>query len=274
MATATKSQGKTSFVQEFLQTNPQGNTESVNEAWTAAGMKGRISHPVVSLVRKQLGLIGNQRWKAQETAKAKSARRMANTTKSENKTGFVKKFLSNNPQGNVKAVNEAWAAAGMKGTIGDSLIYEMRTQMGLSGNLRSPGMPKRKVSHQNVQDSQQSRQVHVRQGVPERQSPWQRQCREQGVGGCRIRGDHQPHPCQQDESIVGSDGKPSWERHEGKRLPRARNQEDLARRPPLRSTCNHEATESDSTWTSWKPTSIGFFSRRWVLAISPRSRIR
>ena len=99
-------------------------------------MKGRISHPVVSLVRKQLGLIGNQPGKPRTAAKAKSARRMARTSKSANKSGFVKEFLSSNPHGNVKAVNDAWAAAGMKGTIGDSLIYELKKQFALSGKSK------------------------------------------------------------------------------------------------------------------------------------------
>ena len=61
---------------------------------------------------------------------------MAVATKSQGKTGFVKRFLRDNPRGNTKAVNEAWAAAGMNGTIGATLIYEMRSQMGLSGKLR------------------------------------------------------------------------------------------------------------------------------------------
>ena len=62
---------------------------------------------------------------------------VAVATKSQSKTGFVKSFLSDNPQGNVKAVNEAWAAAGMNGTIGATLINKVRSQMGLSGNLRA-----------------------------------------------------------------------------------------------------------------------------------------
>jgi hypothetical protein len=62
---------------------------------------------------------------------------MAVASKSQDKTGFVKKFLQNNPQGNVKAVNEAWAGARMTGTIGATLINKLRSQMGLSGNLRA-----------------------------------------------------------------------------------------------------------------------------------------
>ena len=61
MAVATKSQNKTAFVRKLLQNNPQANARAVNEAWAAAGMKGMISHPIVSETRKQLGLTGNKR---------------------------------------------------------------------------------------------------------------------------------------------------------------------------------------------------------------------
>jgi hypothetical protein len=58
------------------------------------------------------------------------------------KTSFVKEFLSDHPQGNTKAVNEAWAAAGMNGTIGSTLVNKMRSQMGLTGNLRAKSNPR------------------------------------------------------------------------------------------------------------------------------------
>jgi hypothetical protein len=67
---------------------------------------------------------------------------VATTTKNENKAGFVEEFLHDNPQGNIKAVNEAWAAAGMNGTIGATLIYKLRSEMGLSGNLRAKSKAK------------------------------------------------------------------------------------------------------------------------------------
>ena len=41
----------------------------MNEAWTAAGMKGTISHTIVSEVRKELGLIGTQTVKTSKPAK-------------------------------------------------------------------------------------------------------------------------------------------------------------------------------------------------------------
>jgi hypothetical protein len=67
---------------------------------------------------------------------------MATTTKIQNKTSFVTTFLHDNPQGNTKAVNEAWAADGMSGTIGSTLINKMRSELGLTGNLRAKSKPR------------------------------------------------------------------------------------------------------------------------------------
>jgi hypothetical protein len=67
---------------------------------------------------------------------------VATATKGENKSGFVKEFLKDHPEGNVKAVNDAWTAAGMNGTIGDTLIYTIRSEMGLSSKLRAKSKPK------------------------------------------------------------------------------------------------------------------------------------
>jgi hypothetical protein len=52
------------------------------------------------------------------------------------KTSFVKEFLNDHPKGNVKAVNEAWTKAGFDGSIGSTLVNKMRSEMGLTGNLR------------------------------------------------------------------------------------------------------------------------------------------
>jgi hypothetical protein len=67
---------------------------------------------------------------------------VATAAKSENKSGFVKEFLNDHPDGNVDAVNKAWAAAGMNGAIGATLIYKTRSEMGLSGNQRAKQKPK------------------------------------------------------------------------------------------------------------------------------------
>ena len=152
--TATAAPGKTSFVKEFLHGNPQANAKAVNKAWTAAGMKGTISHPIISQVRKQLGLTGNLPGKTRNAAKEKAASNMPRTaTPTPGKTSFVKEFLNANPQGNTKAVNEAWQAAGFDGTISPTLVNKTRVKMNLTGNLRgnsktaakgeaAPNMPK------------------------------------------------------------------------------------------------------------------------------------
>jgi hypothetical protein len=62
---------------------------------------------------------------------------MATTaTPPKGKSGFVKEFLNDNPRSNPTAVNEAWTAAGMDGTISAGLINKMRSELGLSGNLK------------------------------------------------------------------------------------------------------------------------------------------
>ncbi len=62
---------------------------------------------------------------------------MASTAaKSPGKTSFVKEVLLDDPRANHKAVNEAWTAAGMNGTISAALVNKMRARLGLTGNLR------------------------------------------------------------------------------------------------------------------------------------------
>ena len=84
-----------------------------------------------------MGLTGNLRGKETRTAaKEKSAPRLPKTaTATPGKTSFLKEFLHDNPQGNVKAVNEAWQAAGFDGTISTALVYKARASLGLTGNL-------------------------------------------------------------------------------------------------------------------------------------------
>src|SRR5271157_3977884 len=134
--TATAAPGKTSFVKEFLQGNPQANAKAVNEAWTAAEMKGTISHPIISQVRKQLGLTGNLPGKTRNAAKEKAASNMPGTaTPTPGKTSFVKDFLNDHPDGTTKTVNEAWQAVGFEGTISPTLVNKTRVKMNLTGNL-------------------------------------------------------------------------------------------------------------------------------------------
>lgn len=57
-------------------------------------------------------------------------------TRDQGKTSFVKELLIDHPMANTKAVNEAWSAAGMEGTISETLVNKTRSHMGLAGNLR------------------------------------------------------------------------------------------------------------------------------------------
>ena len=79
----------------------------MNEAWRAAGFEGTISPTLVNKTRVKL--TGNLRGNSRTAAKEKAAPNMPKTaTATPGKTSFLKEFLHENPQGNVKAVNEAW----------------------------------------------------------------------------------------------------------------------------------------------------------------------
>jgi hypothetical protein len=61
MATgAAVNQGKGPFVEQYFASNPGGNLESVNKAWTAAGNEGSLSESLVGKVRARLGLTGKK----------------------------------------------------------------------------------------------------------------------------------------------------------------------------------------------------------------------
>lgn len=59
--TATRSQGKTGFVKEYLNDHPTANPKAVNDAWIKAGMEGSISASLVNKLRAHLGYTGNLR---------------------------------------------------------------------------------------------------------------------------------------------------------------------------------------------------------------------
>jgi hypothetical protein len=60
-AKAPRSKGKSMFVKEVLNDNPQANAAIINEAWRAAGMSGSISAGLVNNLQFRLGLSGNLR---------------------------------------------------------------------------------------------------------------------------------------------------------------------------------------------------------------------
>jgi hypothetical protein len=59
------------------------------------------------------------------------------STRNLGKTSFVKEVLFDDPYANAAAVNQAWITAGMDGTISSTLVNKMRSELGLTGNLRS-----------------------------------------------------------------------------------------------------------------------------------------
>ena len=141
MATATVTQGKTSFVKHFLSEHPEGNTKTVNEAWRGAGIDGTISPTLVNKTRVKL--TGKRRRKARTAAQGKAGdTKPREAPATLGKTSFVKEFLNDNPQGNVKAVNQAWTKAGMSGTISSTLVNKTRALLGLTGNLRGKSKTK------------------------------------------------------------------------------------------------------------------------------------
>jgi hypothetical protein len=135
--TAIATPGKTSFVKEFLNNNPQGNSNAVNAAWQAAGFDGTVSPTLVNKTRAKMNLTGNLRGNSKTAAKGKSSPRAPKTAAATpGKTSFVKEFLHDNAQGNTQAVNEAWKAQGFAGTISTALVNKTRASLGLTGNLR------------------------------------------------------------------------------------------------------------------------------------------
>jgi hypothetical protein len=165
-AATDKAVSKTAFLKEFLEKNPKATTALVNEAWTKAGNPGKVSQTLVGKLRTQLGLAGNIR-NTRRTVESNGAptaakKPSATTAKptlgtsrdrttpkakagvgSRGKSGFIKEVLFDNPLANSEAVNKAWKAAGMSGTVSNSLVSKLRSELGLSGNI---GRGSRKAS--------------------------------------------------------------------------------------------------------------------------------
>ena len=151
-ATATRSPGKTGFLKEYLNDNPQANTRAVNEAWKDAGFDGSISNTLVTKLRSEMGLTGNipkgPGKKAGPTpapAIKKRGRRKAATGRGGNqgKTAFVVKHLRQSPNATDEEINGAWTAAGNEGSISGSLLYKIRAKKRLTGKKKGRGAGKK-----------------------------------------------------------------------------------------------------------------------------------
>ena len=136
------------ILKEFLLEHPEGNVRGVNEAWQAAGNKGKIGDTIIYKLRAEMGLSGSARQKeTKASSKAKSAPKSPPAKRTSlGKSSFVKEFLNDHPKGNAKAANEAWQAAGFTGTISATLVNKMRATLGLSGNLRKTSKPSAKAT--------------------------------------------------------------------------------------------------------------------------------
>ena len=143
---------------------------------------------------------------------------MATVTRAPGKSDFIKQVLGKNPQATFKAVNEAWTEAGNEGSISQALVNKMRSEAGLSGNLRTNGKVETPLSRsrearphrQEAGPEAQGQgsgpgQDLVPQGVPQRPSRGERQGGERGMDQSRVRRLDQQHAGQQDAGATGSD---------------------------------------------------------------------
>jgi uncharacterized protein (DUF433 family) len=132
----------TDSAEEALSDYPEGNVKAVNEAWRDAGNEGTIGDTVIYKMRSEMGLTGKVRQKKSKPPKRKAVTSPPTAERTSlGKGSFVKEFLNDYPQGNVKSVNEAWTKAGMTGTISTALVDKIRASMGLTGRLRAKSKP-------------------------------------------------------------------------------------------------------------------------------------
>jgi hypothetical protein len=68
-----------------------------------------------------------------------AARSTLTSTRNEGKSMFVKEHLNDHPDANHRAVDEAWRAAGMSGSISPTLVSRVRSRMGLAGKRGGGG---------------------------------------------------------------------------------------------------------------------------------------
>ena len=98
-------QGKTAFVEKYFASNPDGNLESVNKAWTAAGNAGSVSESLVGKVRSRLGLTGKKTLDEPNPVEAKARVKSRATAKARKPAKPVEQAPapSNGPHGPVVA---------------------------------------------------------------------------------------------------------------------------------------------------------------------------
>jgi hypothetical protein len=156
-------QGKSAFLEKFLDGNRDAKMETVNKAWNAAGNEGTISESLFGKTRSKLGLTGKRRAmggaskgtggpavKVKPSPKgSKGASKSAGAPSPSNglavetgpsKSAFVEELLGRNPESNLKAVNVAWVSAGHGGTVSPSIFYKVKRERG-EGVGSTPAAP-------------------------------------------------------------------------------------------------------------------------------------
>ena len=149
-------QGKGKFLRGFLPENRDAKLEAINAAWSAEGHEGAIGESLYNKIRSELGLTGkrgarvgasmvdaapgaNGKGKSPKGAKAKRSEKsplppdIQEEAKGPSKSAFVGEMLGRKPEANMKAINEAWAAAGNEGTISDSIFYKVKRERDKTG---------------------------------------------------------------------------------------------------------------------------------------------
>ena len=90
-------QNKTAFVETYFSSHPDGNLETVNEAWMAAGNAGSLSESLVGKVRASLGLTGKKKADAPKPIEAPSEPKKAVKAKPPAKAKKVAKPVEQAP---------------------------------------------------------------------------------------------------------------------------------------------------------------------------------
>jgi hypothetical protein len=62
---------------------------------------------------------------------------VASTAKGPNKSSFLRDVFTRNPSANYADVTQAWEKAGNPGTVSETLVYKVRSEMNLTGGRRA-----------------------------------------------------------------------------------------------------------------------------------------
>jgi hypothetical protein len=119
-------QGKTAFVTEHLQQNPDATDDEINEAWELAGNEGGISGSLIYKIRAKEGLTGKRGSKGRGAAtkgRAKSSPRTAGADSTAESAAETPKPLD-------KRTNRGRVVAELEGDI-DRVIFKLMSVGGL-----------------------------------------------------------------------------------------------------------------------------------------------